>query len=1007
MTTVTVTPTVVRITTNLDDSSLSSAASAASALESKNAAAASASGASSSASAAATSAATASGAAGGAFAAAAAQSASEAEQSELAAAASAASALAAAQASGEIPAYTTKSEANSALAGLAEGDIIQVLTDESRGNQRAVYRKESGSYVFKVYLPKTVAVYCDSVGGSDSNDGLSPTTAKQTLAAVIALAGVGVAFRPARGSRWFNGAADFSAFHFGDVLPYGSGNKPIIDGSRLVSGTWTQHGTYTNTWYIDVTFPNATSGNYAASKAAAWHPAMWDEDATDRSDEAYVTRALANDVVAGATLLPASQADILTVVDANAGTFCVFKTGSSEYEPRNTASNGTAFTFYLHTRDGSDPNSNGRSVYVVSQDGIATFGRGQRIHDMVFQRTGNKDAISRDATVAMPPEFFKGCEFYDMAVHGPVVGGALFVDCKAEASLHRDAQRDSAGGAFHNYRNNTSFGTGSGFGHKNLEAKGFAFAVYSHGAASTPPEHETFDVDGLKAFDCNFIFKTLETGSGGISKGARLRRVYARDCVGICPALDGVVYIEDADIRLKANSFVSTVQLGACIASHFGPTLKLKNALVMGDATVLIDALALGTGLTTDQMPTLYLIDSTVRGTFYDPGNTARRQQNIILENSHLGVVGFSAAGGGSDAWLTGDVTADATSQLECVHTSQQDMRTAYAGIDAAVLTGTWRQTWTKTIEVGDLGFVSTTRTGTYSGTDNGDGTATVTLNNSATLGRSVKITEGDGVGVDYVGRVVSNSGTTLVVAPPPAGAFTSKAVLRGYLAKKPFKDPETCAAISTDGLSARVADGELYTVGQFVRCKITLGGIETKFGVRKIASITGNVLTFDRACEWLKAKDNTQYNSVDGTTTTNRRPLPATFVISFGFPLFVRTVAADTQPAYSVEPVETGSAITSLMSSSGTLVLNATATAVSTQDTADGATQNFNAFSPEDGYFNAGLGVMVGDVLTLTADADIREHRLLFATDARFGSYAPSPDCRAAEIGIGFKGWR
>jgi hypothetical protein len=42
MTTITVTPTVVRITTNLDDASLSSAASAASALESKNAAAASA-----------------------------------------------------------------------------------------------------------------------------------------------------------------------------------------------------------------------------------------------------------------------------------------------------------------------------------------------------------------------------------------------------------------------------------------------------------------------------------------------------------------------------------------------------------------------------------------------------------------------------------------------------------------------------------------------------------------------------------------------------------------------------------------------------------------------------------------------------------------------------------------------------------------------------------------------------------------------------------------------------
>jgi hypothetical protein len=73
--------------------------------------------------------------------------------SALAAAADAAlcaGAIPAAEASGAIHFYDTKAAANAALAGLAEGDVIEVLVDESRGNRRTRYRVESGVFVFKI-----------------------------------------------------------------------------------------------------------------------------------------------------------------------------------------------------------------------------------------------------------------------------------------------------------------------------------------------------------------------------------------------------------------------------------------------------------------------------------------------------------------------------------------------------------------------------------------------------------------------------------------------------------------------------------------------------------------------------------------------------------------------------------------------------------------------------------------------------------------------------------------
>ena len=83
----------------------------------------------------------------------------QAESSASAAAISEANAQAAAEGSGDVLFYNTYALANAALAGLPEGQVVEVFVDETKGSQRTRYRKESG-----VYVPKLIfeTVFVDS-----------------------------------------------------------------------------------------------------------------------------------------------------------------------------------------------------------------------------------------------------------------------------------------------------------------------------------------------------------------------------------------------------------------------------------------------------------------------------------------------------------------------------------------------------------------------------------------------------------------------------------------------------------------------------------------------------------------------------------------------------------------------------------------------------------------------------------------------------------------------------
>lgn len=69
-----------------------------------------------------------------------------------AAIAAAATAIGAAESAGVASYYDTKADAESALSGLSENDIVEVIADEDYNGRRTRYRVESAALVFKTYL---------------------------------------------------------------------------------------------------------------------------------------------------------------------------------------------------------------------------------------------------------------------------------------------------------------------------------------------------------------------------------------------------------------------------------------------------------------------------------------------------------------------------------------------------------------------------------------------------------------------------------------------------------------------------------------------------------------------------------------------------------------------------------------------------------------------------------------------------------------------------------------
>lgn len=188
-------------------------------------------------------------------------------------------------------------------------------------------KKRSPSHsIFVVRLAKSsLDWYVDSVNGSDENNGKSKSQAFQTITKLLTVLGSGDKVGAARGSHWRE-QLTVSGSNI-SVAAYGSGNRPILDASNVMSD-WSKTGGQTYVYQISCT-PEWGTTNYLN---------VWE-------DGSFLVRA-AN--LAGCDSTPGSY----------------YPSGSSG-----------AITLYVHATDDGDPASNG-SVYEYShrQHGFNSYG---------------------------------------------------------------------------------------------------------------------------------------------------------------------------------------------------------------------------------------------------------------------------------------------------------------------------------------------------------------------------------------------------------------------------------------------------------------------------------------------------------------------------------------------------------------------------------------------------------------------------------------------------------
>ncbi len=206
-------------------------------------------------------------------------------------------------------------------------------------------------------IVSTYDYYCDSRRGNDLYDGLSPATAKRSIAAIQALAGAtnGARIGLARGSAWREQLSltgdDQEVGSYGLV----SDARPSLRADDpLVPGLWTLASGKTYTYQQSIVLPSASGKQWVN----AWE---------NGSQLVFV-------------------ADV-TAVEATAGSYTV----STQTNSGGTVSSSTQ-TIYIHPAANDDPRTNGK-LYEYSKRlyGLTSTGQRATIHGVETRRNSHHD----------------------------------------------------------------------------------------------------------------------------------------------------------------------------------------------------------------------------------------------------------------------------------------------------------------------------------------------------------------------------------------------------------------------------------------------------------------------------------------------------------------------------------------------------------------------------------------------------------------------------------------
>ncbi|WCM29197.1 hypothetical protein NDN01_10055 [Sphingomonas sp. QA11] len=992
-------------------------------------------------------------------------SAAAAYASQIASAASAAVALAAMNtatalfnATGPNAFYRSYAAMVAAFATAPNKSTADVYPDSTRSNRATRYLKDTainaGAWIFVRYVDTPPTYYCDSKYGDDNNDGLTPDTPKKSLAAIqTATSGLsGVSVGLARGGHWRGEFMDLQNTRWGRIFAYGQGKRPMIDGAaNMFPGVWLKHTTYANVWYQPFTMPMPTGGSGPGDENR-WHLGLWDQapaigPGTDTrssitrmaegANGGWIKRVLNgdphpdpatfdNEKVYSTVLAMTSQDEFLAILNAHTNTFAVFP-ATGGYEP-NDGVPRTAFVAYVRLADDSNPNTNGRTLLINRQYGLAGMGKGMDCSDVIFCRSGGKDMISGYQFLPVPPhnpsddgDIFSGnfhrCSFWEAGAHGPVVCGMSFYDCDYIGHYMRDSYKGGCG-AYHNFRSAGGVNKGRGYEIVRCKAKRFGYLAYGHGGGDgSDGQNEVCHLDTIWADDGRAI-----AVGGTTSQGYWCRNVVARD-VDSCGASSFPETTYENCVFIMRNTGANSIGGAGSIAAVY-PTPRVGRARFVNSLVISLGptlALPMGSqeALTLEQYPSLVLERSTIWGNITAQTNPFWRQLNITMDrHSYLGV--FNSLGSGdtnTEVYPTGSIVAKGPdgagnfgSIIECVRTPPETIRAAFAGIEAGVETGIVRQLWQWTVQQNDIVYVppqSAVSTGTTGWINNGDGTATIPTSfnfGSSNLGRAVKIALGNGA-TDYFGAIVSvpDNGSIVVRPLPTAPITTAKALSVGYFRPFPFRDAVT-AYISTDGTQLNLPSASGFAVGQYVRVGNILPG-QPGYGVRKIVGLNGTIATFDKPCPWKQRQNFVAYRSIATPTTGTGRTLP-TVQLSWGFPIQARILvhASFIDPRIVITKAEGGADIVmeqSLVNSSGVFIQSGL---FSTAFNSSGNAASFANADYEAGYWAQAVSLAAGDIMKLYCLVDVQEMRLAFNTPPELGGYSPANTCLLSQRRIGYR---
>lgn len=842
--------------------------------------------------------------------------------------------------------YATKALANTGLAGLAEGDVVLVLADESRGGRTAVYAKTGGVYVFARYWPAPKRVYCDSINGNDANSGLLPDEAVQTPTAANALLADGDHLFLARNGIYY--AANFSTKKHLTVRPYGSGRRPIFTAAREIPAvSWTLYSG--NIYKATVVHDTATVGSADASFYCQF--AMWD----DKGDSFLPARLCGlRRVLTGASNGTANVNLATDIAAMTAGSFTVRRTGFDNTNPFTVSA--TSFDYYVWLADGADPSALTDRVIRFAEGRVtAAFGFGCDIEGVDFCRSASKDHVS-GGTGSGSVGRVHDVRVIDASIHGNVLRCSTFTKYYAEKNPY--ATIGGAGNGLHLYRDQTIDGISRGAWCDDIEIVGFETGIHAHGNGSGVRAFETWELGNIKIRDCGLAFFPNELNADMHVKSLHVSGGYGS------MANEGNRAISLANaVKLVVDDFSFYSQVGAtasiqAIGAVAGGEVHIKNGWVYLDEASPGSTRAVAVGSGTIRLENVTVVNGPMFTTTFS-ANT-----NLIAIDCILGELNAPAA----------SVTAT-NCQLQWGPRDLATIQATYAGVASDCLVPFYEQPFARTFTAGEIAFDSVGTADTTSG-------AAFFLATSSELEDrgNIVIAGADGSGnplkVQRPLRNPANDGGgkfayTCANIPSFPATVAGAAVTAAYTTRKPFQIAAGTARLNSDQAALRVSDATQFTAGQLIR----LGNFARReaFGLFKVLSVVGDVVTLTEAVPWrltpLSGSGGAGYYGASSVVTAANNPV---IDVYFGFPIWL----SSTGPS--------GVSGTITYATGGTLAFTALRGGQIGRLT-PAAAQRGSAFggeyvNAETGVFNAELAVNDGDSVSLSARILVEEYLPIWA---------------------------